>query len=112
MASVEVGEPQKLQEMELKLKAADEDANVAKSEVNLLVNQEHNTKPQVMRHMIVNNARKLERLRDRPKMSSEMTIDEWVNETGSHLATSQLNNQDQAAFIVEQSFEKSPHRDK
>ena len=57
--------------------------------------------PVKIQPLYVSSSRKLERFRDRPVKAGDLTIQEWVEDVRSHLATRTMDKPEQAAFIMD-----------
>jgi hypothetical protein len=92
-----------LAKKEYEVSSALADASAARAEVDRMVDNERSRASTVGRERMVylTQPRRLERFRGKPEKSSDVTVEEWVEDAEATLATRQLGEKDKAAFLIE-----------
>lgn len=91
-----------LAEKEFEVGSAMADANAARAEVDRMGRDERSGASTARERMVyLTQPRRLERFRGKPEKSSDVTVEEWVEDAEAMLATRQLDSRDKAAFLIE-----------
>ena len=101
------------------LKDREAEAEAAKQEVDRLVQAERSRngqsnpdpdgKPEVKETpILITHSRRLDRFRDRPEKSSDLSIQEWIADARGQLATRPFSEKERCAFLIDHLAGKAP----